>query len=132
MYLKLYKKKFNNERLKPNGPVVGHLTHRVSTQKHDTSDAKWRPHFFSLLKISAFHGVQRCRTHRQPIDHFSNVFEHPARRLPPDSTLLHIIRQRTLAVFPPFYTRKRIPNIRQGLKRFNKQFFHSKTTRKFY
>lgn len=40
--------KIFNERLKPNScPAVGHLTYRIDT-KHDTSDAKWRPHFFSL------------------------------------------------------------------------------------
>lgn len=51
--MKIYK--IINEWLKPNRPVVGHLTYRiVPTQKHDTSDAKWRPHFFSLLKVRHF------------------------------------------------------------------------------
>lgn len=51
--MKMYK--IFNEWLRPNRPVVGHLTYRiVPTQKHDTSDAKWRPHFFSLLKVRHF------------------------------------------------------------------------------
>lgn len=30
------------------------IKHIASTQKHDTSNAKWRPHFFSLLKFRHF------------------------------------------------------------------------------